>query len=239
MRARICASLLLVAGCSDEGAVPSPTPPPAATYETCRADASVGSCGAEGDDWVGLFTPTPDLEAKARGFDRLFHAVNASSTGLNTEVRVETAAGKAALDAFLAGDGGELPVTVVDRWAKVAGAYAGVGVAADAFRYGTLHDQGAPCDEVDEARAHLQRDLDALHLAVAITGEPGVIARGFARGDLPGVGADVETVPLFDDGGAPLPEEKNNGTWREDNSEAGAYPEYVWEDSCSRDQYVG
>ena len=34
-----------------------------------------------------------------------------------------------------------------------------------------------------------------------------------------------------------MPLEKTNGTWREDNS--GVHPEYVWEDSGSRDQLIG
>jgi len=127
---------------------------------------------------------------------------------------------------------------VVSAWRKVAGAYAGVGIAADAFRYGALRDEGADCDEVEQARVHVRRSLEALHLAVAITGEQGVIARSFARRDLPGTGPGIETTPLFDADGLPLPTEKDNGTWREDHS-GGLYPDVVWEDSCSRDQYVG
>ena len=54
--------------------------------------------------------------------------------------------------------------------------------------------------------------------------------------DLPGAGQGSVT-PLFDDDGAPLPAEKNNGTWRADNF--GQYPGFIWEDSCSRDMLVG
>jgi hypothetical protein len=53
---------------------------------------------------------------------------------------------------------------------KVAGLYAGDGVAADAYRYMVLRDQGAPCDEVRRAREWLLGDLEALHVVVAITG---------------------------------------------------------------------
>jgi hypothetical protein len=126
----------------------------------------------------------------------------------------------------------------VSRWEKAAGAYAGLGIAADAYRYGTLRDEGAACVEVDAAREDLLVGLAGLHRAVAITGAPGVIARGYARRDPRSYGSLVETVPLFDPGtGAPLPEEKTNGTWREDGS--GAQGDYVWEDSCSRDMLIG
>ena len=86
------------------------------------------------------------------------------------------------------------------------------------------------------ARGHVQANLDALHLATRVTGTPGVVARGWQRKDLPG--GDAHTiVPLKDPSGDPLPKEKNNGTWRADNS--GEYPNIVWEDSCSRDMMVG
>jgi hypothetical protein len=42
---------------------------------------------------------------------------------------------------------------------------------------------------------------------------------------------------LFDAMGNPLPTVKNNGTWREDAS--GRLGQFVWEDSCSRDQFQG
>jgi hypothetical protein len=188
------------------------------------------------------------LAQQAWRLERQYHTFNAHGTGVNTEVVVPRDATSARADilAFLEQDDGwdfqayaGRPVTdVVSAWRKVAGAYAGVGIAADAFRYGVLRDEGADCDEVEQARIHVRRSLEALHLAVAITGEQGVIARGFARRDLPGTGPGIETTPLFDADGLPLPTEKDNGTWREDNS-GGLYPDVVWEDSCSRDQYVG
>jgi hypothetical protein len=75
-----------------------------------------------------------------------------------------------------------------------------------------------------------------MHRAVAITGVRGVIARGYQRRDLPGWTGT--TTPLFDGAGNPLPQTKTNGTFRDDAS-GGHYPEYVWEDSCSRDMLVG
>ncbi len=44
---------------------------------------------------------------------------------------------------------------------------------------------------------------------------------------------------MFDQDGNPLPPEKNNGTTRADNSPDHKYPNYVWTDSCSRDQFIG
>ena len=186
------------------------------------------------------------LAAKAERIERQFHAFNAFGTGMNANLSVplESVMARAQIEAFLKESSGwdfeayagvSVP-SVIGSWAKAAGAYAGVGAAADAFRYGTLRDQGADCELVDQARESVLADLDGLHLATAITGVPGVIARAFARTDLPGDG-ERETTPLFDGAGNPLPVEKNNGTWRADNS--GQYPDYVWEDSCSRDMMLG
>ena len=187
------------------------------------------------------------LAGKARGFDRQFHVFNAYGTDVNADASVplERVEDRAAIEDFLrnadgwdfAAHAGKSVRDVMGQWHKVAGAYAGVGIAADAFWYGTLRDQGASCDEVERARGFLLADLDALHLATAITGVEGVVARGFARKDLPG-GDAITTTPLFDGNGQPLPEEKNNGTWRDDNS-GGLFPNYVWEDSCSRDMLIG
>ena len=251
MSSRVILLLVVVLwGCGGDD---QPTAPAGKVYPPCRvAGEPTASCGSELEPWPDLLPAALDatdrvaLDDKARRIDRLFHTVSALTTGLNTEVTVSSAAGKDALTAFAADDGwdfeqatGMTVEAAVDGWSKVAGAYAGVGVAADAYRYGTLRDQGGDCAEVDRARELLRADLDALHLATAITGTPGVIARGFARRDVPGIGETVETTALFDADGSPLPAEKNNGTWREDNSEGGLYPSYVWEDSCSRDQYVG
>ncbi len=217
--------------------MPTCAEPPERTFPVC------GSGGAR----LGLFEASPTLDDKAHDLDRGFHAIHAWPTGVNTEVRANDDAARATIERFFVehdgwdfeaftsslGDARTLPETV--SWAKVAGAYAGAGVAADAFRYAVLRDEGAACDEVERAREHLHRGLDAMHRAFAITGVEGVVARGYQRADLPG-GAH-ETTPLFDAEGAPLPEEKNNGTWREDQS--GVYPEYVWEDSCSRDMLIG
>ncbi len=191
----------------------------------------------------------PALEALARKYDRQFHLFNALGMALNADIVVplDNAEGRVLVEKFLRetdgwdfeGYAGKHQFDVVSGWQKVAGLYGGVGIAADAYRYGVLRDQGYPAEEVELARQHLLDALDGLHLAVAITGVEGVIARGFVRTDIPGNGGDIPLVPLFDEAGNPLPEPKNNGSWREDNSAGGLYPNYVWEDSCSRDQYIG
>jgi hypothetical protein len=71
-----------------------------------------------------------------------------------------------------------------------------------------------------------------------IPGYPGAIARAIARNDLPGDGTSA-TTPIFDAQGHPSPLEKNNGTWRADNSTGKLYPKYAWVDSCSRDMLFG
>lgn len=188
----------------------------------------------------------PQLERLARMYDRQFHAFNAYGMALNSDVVVpiENEEDRALIERFLrTTDGwdfeeysGKSPLDVITDWQQAAGLYAGVGVAADAYRYGVLRDQKYPEEEVKLARKHLTDALEAWHIAYEITGTKGVIARGLLRTDIPH--ADVETVPLFDDNGNPLPLEKNNGTWRADNS-GGKYPNWVWIDSCSRDQYIG
>ncbi|MEM9075338.1 MAG: hypothetical protein AAGE52_42975, partial [Myxococcota bacterium] len=188
-----------------------------------------------------------ELAAQALGYDRGFHPIVAHFTGVNTEIRIADAGDRETVRRFLEEDDGwdlaefaGKPVEEMVSWSKVAGAYGGVGAAADAFRYAVLRDEGAACEDVERARGHLVRALDALHRATAITGAEGVIARGYIRRDLGG-GEFFEgrVVPLFDGEGSPLPEEKTNGTWREDNSADDAYGDYLWEDSCSRDMLIG
>ena len=208
------------------------------------------ACGGAAS-WAGLI-PGPndegfdvELAAKSRRIERQFHAFNAYGTGLNADAGVggDGVEARELIREFLLETdswdfedwSGDPPTSVIGSWHKVAGAYGGVGIAADAFRYATLVREAAACDEIVRARVHVTQAMDGLHLAQAITGERGVIARGFANQLTPG--SNEETTPLFDEEGNPLPEEKTNGTWRADNS--GLYPDYAWEDSASRDQLIG
>lgn len=208
------------------------------------------ACGTPAD-WPGIL-PGPgdegfdaDLADKAWDLERQFHAFNTFGVGVSRELGVSLANTDARdlIDAFITETdewdfeewAEQSPADVITSYSKVAGAYGGVGAAADAFRYAVLLREGASCEEIEIARGFVVESLDAMHLATAITGVPGVIARGFARSDQPGSFHDP--IPLFDDEDNPLPEEKTNGTWRADNS--GEYPDYYWEDSCSRDMLIG
>lgn len=194
--------------------------PPACGSGAARTSLLPGP-GAEGHDAA--------LAAKARRYDRVFHALAAVYTGVNTEVIVARPEDRELVTRFVTEDDGwdfaayaGAPPEDAVGWAKVAGLYAGVGAAADAFRYATLRDEGAACEEVERARAHVVAALEGVHRAMEITGTEGVIARGYQRRDLAFYGH--ETVPLFDGEGNPLPEEKNNGTWRDDVS--GEHPDW-------------
>lgn len=226
---RLIATILLASsslvGCSK----PAVTGPPACGSGKYSWHALLPGPGETGHDVA--------LDQLAKLYDRQFHLVNAATTGVTADVQIPADdAPIADLTRFIRDGDGTFPTSRVLSFGKTAGLYAGAGVAADAFRYATLRDQGAACADIETARADLKRGLEATHLASELTGVPGVIARGFIRKDFPGAEAIVP-VPLFDSGGQPLPTEKNNGTWREDRS--GRHPEYLWEDSCSRDMYLG
>lgn len=220
--------------CSSGGA-DAPGPPPCGQPITSRHTLIPGP-GQAGHD--------PELAAKAHRHDRLFAAIHSRATGLNADVRVvdSSTAGRAIFRDFAATEGWDfeatmgVPLEPLVVWQKSAGLYAGVGVAADAFRYGALRDAGAECQEVDQARTQLLRAMNGLELASAIPGTPGVTARSLINLDFPHEGHG-EPLPLFDASGAPLPPEKNNGEWRNDVS--GRHPNYLWEDSLSRDMLVG
>ncbi len=233
------------------------TPVDAVTDDLTPVDAVTDdfvppACGNTPIEWNGLI-PGPgqdgfdaDLEAKATRIERAHQIFVTAGLDVNKDISIslENADDRQSVTDFLTtGDSwdyqafsGKSPLDVITTNHKVAGLYAGVGIAANAYRYGVLRNQGYPCEDVERARDFLLKSLDALHLAQEITGTPGVIARGFQRNDIPH--NEVVTVPLFDGEGNPLPEgAKNNGTWRDDQS--GNYPNYSWEDSVSRDMYIG
>lgn len=199
-------------------------------------------CGSNVGRPGALLAENPDLDALADRHDRLWHAVHAHATGLNADFTLNERSDVDVLTQFVeSGEHDFAAVTGKDPaelgvWHKTAGLYGGVGLAADAYQYGVLRDSGAACADVERARAHLVRGLEGFDIAARINGVPGVMVRGLVNTELPFAGAR-EPTPLFDENGNPLPEEKNNGEWRSDQS--GAYPLYRWEDSLSRDMLVG
>lgn len=132
---------------------------------------------------------------------------------------------------------GVTPTDYVTYWGMATGMYAGAEMAADAFRYGVLRDRGGSCNDVARARKVVEKAIDAFHVVVSIPGAPGSIARGIARSDLPGDGKIPTQAILVN--GQPNPAEKNNGTWRADNSTAKTFSAFTWQDSCSRDMLFG
>ena len=211
--------------------------------------ASSPACGEELPQRKSVSFDTEDvqmsinLSAKATVFERVFQAISVQATGLNADLTlIDSAAKQRVIDfaeqtePWTLSDAGIDPMELIASVGKGAGLYGGVGIAADALRYVALRDSGAPCEAVERARDILLRDLETLHIATAITGVKGVIVRALANNQRPGDGQQA-TVDLFDETGEALPSDKNNGTWRADQS--GRYPDLIWEDSCSRDMYVG
>ena len=228
-------SLLLLCACPSPVQPPSGPPPCGSNTNTLRT--LIPGPGQDGFDAT--------LAEAARQHDRQFHGINAFATGLAAECSVNAAdpTARAAVEQFLSTDHSYDFEFITGRglasvgvWNKSAGLYGGVGIAADAYRYGVLRDLGAACDEVDTARGQLVRGLESLDAASRIGGVPGVMARSLLRVDLP-AGQPLTTTPLFDPAGMPLPTDKNNGTWRADAT--GALPQFIWEDSLSRDMVVG
>jgi len=126
------------------------------------------------------------------------------------------------------------------------GFFGGVALAGTAYHYMTLKRDGAEADELKLARERLVRAANSWHVFYEIPGGNGVVARGLRRrvpedpNDPPIPNVEIELTPLADEDGNPLPDPKDNGTYRADNS-GGSLPEGVWywKDSCSKDQLVG
>lgn len=218
----------------------TPTVPETIPSQACGAPIDLGPSVTAPSDQVSL---AEQLASKADRFERVFHAFHTKGTGLNADLRVTDESARVAIEAFANSDeplAQALEALNVDDliadFGKAAGLYGGVGIAADAYRYKVLRDEGADCSEVETARTRVSAALEVMHIATRITGTKGVIVRALANINQPGAG-QTTTVPLFNEMGQPLPLEKNNGTWRADQS--GQYPDLIWEDSCSRDMYVG
>jgi hypothetical protein len=218
------------------------------------------TCEGAGETWKSLIpgpgqpAHDPALAQAVFRYDRFHESLGTLATGLSGNIVVDLdAAGREALANLFAApyvDGDDdatddvaqytslVPTTFVTAWGKTVGLYGGAEIAADAFHYAVLRDGTGKCTEVRRARKILERGLDALHVATAITGVPGSIARSLGRNDLPGDG-QTPTTALFDGSGKPLPAEKTNGTWRQANAGGGQFANLSWEDSCSRDMIYG
>jgi hypothetical protein len=187
--------------------------------------------------------------------DRIFHGIHTAPYGIGIDCSLASESSLEAIRSYALSTGsvqdvtGQHPFTLVTNYSGPSGiGLRGGGAAfATAFRYRALKAEGAEEAIITAARADVIRAIETLHVVVAITGEPGRVARGVQRlkpespDDPPIPLGDLrDPVPLFDEQGNPLPEIKNNGTPRADNSK-GALPEgeWSWEDSCSKDQLIG
>lgn len=195
-----------------------------------------------------------DLHEELLRHERQFYGVNARPFGLSLDAHVPDA-NRAAIDDWMATGGhrsiedhaDQHPFELLSRYGEYGdlGFFGGAGVLATSMRYLALKKEGAGADALAEARAAVVRAAESWHVFYVIGG-PGVVARGIRRlvpedPDDPSIpDAARPAVPLFDEDGAPLPEPKNNGTYRADNS-GGAVPPgtWMWKDSCSKDQMVG
>jgi len=205
------------------------------------------------------FAPGTDteLDRKMLNHTRYFYQISARPFGIGVTGGYKDAAALQTIKDFLAQDATDdfetatdvHPYTILSAYEGAAGiGLRGAGAApATAFRYMALKAEGAPKAQLDAARKDVVRAINAVLVAHTITGVPRVLARGLARmkSEEATGPADIPlnpptTVPLADDQGAPLPQPKNNGVDRADNS-GGVLPvgTWFWQDSCSKDQMVG
>lgn len=205
-----------------------------------------------------IFSPdqNPELYEKLKRHGRQFYEINALPFGMSLDAHALDEDAKATINQFLAQDGsddveevtGNHPFELLASYGEYGdlGFFGGIGVAGTAYEYLTLKRDNASPDELARARARVVRAAESLHIFYEITGGNGIVARGIRRmvsedpNDPPIPVTYPEMVPLLDDNGDPLPQPKNNGTYRYDNS-GGTLPEgvWIWKDSCSKDQLVG
>lgn len=189
-----------------------------------------------------------DLENKALRYAHLFQKLLAYPLGMSLEAGIsdqgmrnlvdDFAVNSALTDTFEGYTG--VPVySVMDGYGEFGdlGMFGGMASLGDIYRYAYKRDYGGN-DPVPlaELRQNLITLMETLHICIAITGHHGGIVRGLRPRGLPG--GDPATTPMFDPYGNPLPAEKDN-TYREDNSIGGLYPDYMWEDNTSKDQFDG
>lgn len=216
----------------------------ALALSTTLAAAPVFEAGADGA-----------LDAHLARHLRQFYAFNALPFGLSLDAMARGPEARLLIDGFLADEGATdvQAVTGAHAFDLLAdygehgdlGQFGGVPLAALAFQYQALKRDGAPAGEVTLVRQRLVRAARSWHVFYRVTGGE-VVARGVRRlvpeeaGSPPIPGPVPDLVPLVDAAGQPLPEPKDNGSWRADLS-GGELPAgtWIWVDSCSKDQLLG
>lgn len=196
------------------------------------------------------------LDQKMKRHGRQFYLFNALPFGLSLNGHPPDQAACDLIDQFLAQDAsddveavvGKHPFEIFSSYGEYGdlGFFGGVALAGTAYEYLTLKREGASAAELEIARARVVRAAESWHIFYVITGGGGLVARGIRRmvsedpSDPPIPVTYPEMVDLFDADGNPLPDPKNNGTYRWDNS-GGVLPQdvWIWKDSCSKDQLVG
>jgi hypothetical protein len=199
---------------------------------------------------------SPELDAHMHRHGRQFFGINAVPFGLSLDAHAKDLEAIDLINAFLAQSDsddvvavtGKHPYELLSGYGEYGdlGFFGGVGVAGTAFAYQTLRREGASEEILARWRERVVRAAESWHLFYVLSGGNGVVARGIRRmvsefPDQPPLPVQYpEMLPLFDDDGKPLPQPKNNGTYREDNS-GGLLPEgeWIWKDSASKDQVSG
>jgi MYXO-CTERM domain-containing protein len=197
-----------------------------------------------------------ELDQQMKRHGRQFYLFNALPFGLSLDAHVADQADRDLIDQFLAQSAsddvaavvGQHPFEILSSYGEYGdlGFFGGVALAGTAYEYLTLKREGASAADLERARARVVRAAESWHIFYVITGGGGLVARGIRRmvsedpSDPPIPVTYPEMVDLFDADGNPLPEPKNNGTYRWDNS-GGVLPQdvWIWKDSCSKDQLVG
>ncbi|MCL4233229.1 MAG: hypothetical protein KJ042_01785 [Deltaproteobacteria bacterium] len=201
----------------------------------------------------GALIPGPDEDAfddalaqKALRYAHVFDDMFAEPFGMSLETYISDPDDREMVDDWMTNsDLGEdfedytgTPLyDVIDSYDEFGdlGMFGGMAAMGDVYRYVLARDgDSGDFASIEELRQNVVDLMDALHIAVAITGEPGVVVRGLHPKGLPG--GDPATLPLFDGGGDPQPDPKTN-TYRDDNS--GDYPDWLWIDNTSKDQVDG
>ena len=201
-------------------------------------------------------TKYPALHEQMERHSRQFYNINAHPFGLSLDAHAKDQASREVIEQFLEQSStydikaatGKHPYELLVSYGEYGdlGFFGGVAVAGTAYEYMTLRRDGATPELLERARQRVVRAADSWHIFYVASGGNGVVARGIRRmvsehEDEPPLPVTYpEMVPLFDEAGGPLPQPKNNGAYRWDNS-GGLLPkdEWIWKDSASKDQVSG